>query len=422
MALGWLSDTPLAGLAVALGGGLLIGLERERHKGHGALRGAAGMRSFALAALVGALAQSLAQPLLVAAGALAVLVLAGVAYWWSRSRSTDPGLTTELALFTTYLIGVLAVDDALLSAGAAVVVVVLLAGRDRMHRFATRALSEGELHDALLLGALALVMLPTLPSLSLPWLLGANPRSLLLLVVLILALQGAGHIGLRLLGPRAGFAIGGLCGGLVSSAATIASMGSRVRGDARLLAGAGTGAVMSTCATWLLAQVLVTALSPPLGAALLLPALAGGLTAAASGLLWLRAVAPGERRDGATATSDRGPLRVREAAIVAVLLTVISLAVSQAHRVLGEAGVVAGVMTAALADSHAAVSAVAALHARGELDTAVSLRAVVLAIAANAAVRGGVAFIAGGPAFGRRVSLSLLASTLAAATVAFVRV
>ena len=422
MALGWVFDTPLAGLAVALGGGLLIGLERERRKGHGSLRGAAGMRSFALAALGGALAQSLHQPLLVAAGALAVLVLAGVAYWWSRSRTADPGLTTELALFITYLIGVLAVDDPLLSAGAAVVVVVLLAGRDRMHRFATRALSEGELHDALLLGALALVLLPTLPSRPLPWLLGANPRSLLLLVVLILALQGAGHVALRLLGPRAGFALGGLCGGLVSSAATIASLGARVRADARMLAGAGTGAVMSTCATWLLAVVLVSALSPALGAVLLLPALAGGLTAAAGGLWWLRAVPPAERHDGATSAAERGPLRVREAALVAVLLTVISLAVAQAHRLLGETGAIAGVVAAALADAHAAVAAVAALHAREELATAVSLQAVVLAIAANATVRGVVAFIAGGPAFGWRVSLSLLSSTLAAAVVAFVRV
>ena len=77
-------DASWIGLAVALGCGLLIGLERERRKRSGPQREAAGMRSFTLAALCGALAQTLQQPLLVAAGALAVLVLAGVAY--ARSR------------------------------------------------------------------------------------------------------------------------------------------------------------------------------------------------------------------------------------------------------------------------------------------------------------------------------------------------
>ena len=69
----------LLGVAVALGGGLLIGLERERRKGDGPARRAAGIRSFALAALAGAMAQALGQPALVAVGAGAVALLAGLA-------------------------------------------------------------------------------------------------------------------------------------------------------------------------------------------------------------------------------------------------------------------------------------------------------------------------------------------------------
>ncbi len=43
------------GLAVAEGAGLLIGIERERHKGRGGDRRAVGLRSFVVAALAGAL-------------------------------------------------------------------------------------------------------------------------------------------------------------------------------------------------------------------------------------------------------------------------------------------------------------------------------------------------------------------------------
>ncbi|KPF94756.1 hypothetical protein IP87_18300, partial [beta proteobacterium AAP121] len=224
------------GLAAALGAGLLIGLERERRKGSGAARGAAGIRSFTLAAVGGGMAMALGQPLLVALGGLLVVLLAAVAYWKSREAlpgqpAPDPGLTTELALFITYLVGVLAVQQPALGAGAAVVVAALLAAREKLHRFATEVLSQAELHDALLLAALALVLLPLVPAAPLAWLGGVAPRTLMLTVVLILALQAAGHVAWRLLGPRAGLALSGLFSGFVSSTATIASMGARARAE-----------------------------------------------------------------------------------------------------------------------------------------------------------------------------------------------
>ena len=50
-------DNPLIlGFLVALGVGLLIGLERERRKGSGPGRGAAGIRTFTIVALSGAVA------------------------------------------------------------------------------------------------------------------------------------------------------------------------------------------------------------------------------------------------------------------------------------------------------------------------------------------------------------------------------
>lgn len=56
------------GLAAAFGAGLLIGIERKRRKGQGAQRALAGIRTFTLAALMGAIAQSLNQPWLVGLG------------------------------------------------------------------------------------------------------------------------------------------------------------------------------------------------------------------------------------------------------------------------------------------------------------------------------------------------------------------
>ena len=140
----------------------MVGLERERRKGRGADRAAAGVRSFSIVALLGALAQAVAVAGLVPVGALVVGAMAALAY--ARSRSRDPGLTTELALIATYLVGVLAMRSPLLGAACGTLLAVLLAARTQLHRFATHWLREQELHDGLMLAALALVILPLMPT------------------------------------------------------------------------------------------------------------------------------------------------------------------------------------------------------------------------------------------------------------------
>ncbi|MBU6437776.1 MAG: MgtC/SapB family protein, partial [Betaproteobacteria bacterium] len=98
----WSNDA-LIGFSVALGCGLLIGVERERRKGRGAHRALAGVRTFTLVALSGALLQVLGIDALIVAGGLLVLALVTVSHW--RDRSADPGVTTEVALFITYVLG-----------------------------------------------------------------------------------------------------------------------------------------------------------------------------------------------------------------------------------------------------------------------------------------------------------------------------
>ena len=408
--------TTALGLAAALGGGLLIGLERERRKGSGARRAAAGIRSFALAALGGGIAQTLQQPMLVALGAALVAALVAFAYWNSRGRSAvepeaDPGLTTELALFITYLVGVLSVQQPVLGAAAAAVVAGLLAARERLHRFATEILTQAELHDALLLAALALVLLPLVPAAPWPGLGGMAARTLLLTTLLILSLQGAGHVALRLLGPRAGLALSGLFSGFVSSTATIASLGAQARADPARLPACQAGAMFSTTATWLQVLMLVGALAPAALPSLLPVAGAGAVVALGTALLQWRsaAPAPAEPRLGALAPS--GPLRLREALIVTALLAAVSVGVSWALRQYGGAGLLIGAGLAALADTHSPVATLATLQAAGQVDSHTLVHGTLLAVAANALTRAGTAALAGGGAYARRVALSLLMST-----------
>lgn len=400
------------GIAVALGCGLLIGLERERRKGRGADRAAAGLRTFAATAFAGALAQALANPALVAAGALGVAALAALSY--QRSRSHDPGLTTEIALFATYLVGVQSVLWPALGAACGTALAVLLAARTQLHRFATRWLSEAELHDALLLAALALVVLPLVPQTAPPWLGAIQLRRLAALVVLILLLQAAGHVALRLAGQRIGLAASGFFSGFVSSTATVATFGAKARAapdHARACAAAGA---FSGVATWVQALMVCMALSPHAAAALAAPAAAGALTTLAAAAALIAGAA------GPAVPATRGAaLRPKEALVVAALLAGVTALVTYAQGAFGTAGAFVGVALAALADAHAPTASLAALFAAGRLGEAALVGGVLLALAANSTSRLVVAFASGGARYGAAVAAALWAGLAAAATVAW---
>ena len=83
-------------LASALAIGLLIGAERERRKGEGPLRSAAGIRTFALVSLLGGVSVVLGGNLLLAVTTGVIAAFCVAAYL--RMHEQDPGLTSEAAL------------------------------------------------------------------------------------------------------------------------------------------------------------------------------------------------------------------------------------------------------------------------------------------------------------------------------------
>jgi len=154
-------DPPYASMLVALGIGLLIGAERERRKGVGPGRAAAGIRTFAITSVLGAVSMRLGGELLLSVTTAGLMGLIGVAYY--RSQSDDPGLTTEIALVLTLALGGLAGRDAVTAAALAVMVAILLAARGPIHRFVREVLTEGELKSALIFTAASLVVWPVIP-------------------------------------------------------------------------------------------------------------------------------------------------------------------------------------------------------------------------------------------------------------------
>jgi uncharacterized membrane protein (DUF4010 family) len=350
----------VAPLAAALGCGLLIGIERERRKGSGPERELAGVRSFALVCVLGAVSTLWSRPWLTVVGALFVAALGVVAY--ARDKSDDPGVTTEVALLLTYLIGVLCTWSIPLAAGLAAGLTVLLAAREHMHHFALHWLRPGELRDGVLLAALVLIALPLVPDRPL-WGPVLNAHVIVRLLALLLAIQALAHLSRRLLEARRAMALSALASGFVSSTATIASLGIQVR-DGRAAVRPMAGAALVSCvATMLQLLAVAAAVQPAWLQAMWLPCTAGAMVAALWGrwLLAHDAGADASRLAGTAADApgtDTRMFSLSGAALVAALLAGVQVAVYALERTLGDGGLLAGTLLASLLDLHAATAAV----------------------------------------------------------------
>lgn len=387
--------TPLteefAELAVALGIGLLIGIERERNKGKGPGRGVAGVRTFALLALAGAMAEWIGPFGIAVAGAfLALLVFAS----YRRAAPSDPGLTTEVAMLVTFFLGIMAMRSTPLAAGLGVLATLVLASKSKLHSFIREALTEQELHDLLLLMAAAFVVLPLLPKEPIdPWD-AINLRKLWILVVAVMAVSSAGYVALRAFGSRLGLVLAGLAGGFVSSTATIAAMGDRARAMPKQCASFASAALASNVGTIIQLAVVLGALSPGLLQRAVLPLAAAGAVALTAALVagWHAFSIPSGRAE----LAGKRPFEPKHVlGFVAIVATVMLLA-AIARNLLGESSLPWVMAASGLADVHAAAASAAQLVASSQVQVQTGLIAVLAALASNSLMKCMFAAIKGG--------------------------
>jgi hypothetical protein len=203
-------------IAIALGIGLLVGLERQWSQKD------VGVRTFSITALLGCLSV-LVSPQLAAICLGGVLLL--VAFMNGRSLLVDRSLemTTSVALIVTFILGVLAGQGHLFTpVASAIVMTMLLAWKTELQRFAGD-LKPSEIRGAVLLGLIGFVIYPLLPNRFIDsWHL-LNPRQSWLIVIIVAGLGFANYVLLRIYSNR-GLYYTAVLGGLVNSTATAAEL------------------------------------------------------------------------------------------------------------------------------------------------------------------------------------------------------
>ena len=395
--------------------GLLIGVERERSTAADPEKRPLGSRTFALLALLGALAGHLDDPAM--AAVLALFASATVLSGYLRAAEARRGFTTEIAAMVVFGLGFLAHHDPGLAVMLAVLTLALLASKSQIHHFARAGIQEAEVTAAVVVLVLAFVVLPLLPDRHVdPWKL-VNPFRLWLIFVLINVLSFAGYVAVRLLGPRRGFPAWGGLAGLVSSTAATVALSHRAREGAALgpvaagivLANAGSAA----------AQLMVAGVAAPSMLAPVAPVVAAPVVVALIAA-WLAPKLPGWG-GGGKETGDvplSSPIALKPSALFALIIAVVLAVSSLASRMLGPQGAILATIAGGAADAHAATLAAVTLAVSGSMAPQDAVLAILGAFLANMTVKLTLAGWIGGRRLLLRVAPPMLAM-MAAAAVAY---
>ncbi|MFO0647517.1 MAG: MgtC/SapB family protein [Polyangiales bacterium] len=404
-------------LAVAVASGLLVGAERQQSATAADKKDFAGIRTFPMVSLLGALG-ALAKP---AVGVwLMVSLLAGVVAFVTvshvRTSARDSiGISTEVASLLSFCLGAVAglrdlmpdSDRFLLVGTTTAAVLALLALKEPLHGFVNR-LSADDVYATTKFVLLALVILPVLPRGTYGPLDVFSPYKIGKMIVLVAGVSFAGYAASRIIGSARGLLVAGLLGGLVSSTAVTLTYSGRGRKEPDI-ASLCAVAIIAACSTMFARLVVVVAivdrpllpsLAPPLGAT----ALVGFAVAF---LLYRKANAASEAtsRSGAEPTL-RNPFELKQAVSFGLLYGVVLFVAKAAQRGAGSAGLYVSSVLAGLTDVDAITLSVVDMH-RGGLSSTTSATAIMLAALTNTVVKSSVALSVGGATVGRPVAATL---------------
>ena len=418
--------SPVVRLTLAAALGLFLGLEREWSQK------SAGVRTFSLISLLGAVFALLADELaygaaLVVVGGVLVIaqgVLLAVRGLLDRDGS-GLSLTTSVSMLVAYGVGAMVAGGfALEGVTVAVLSSLLLVLKRELHAFAD-SLSRQEVRSATEFAILAFVVYPLLPAgtveFSYPPLgidaIGIEPQIVWLMVVTVAAIGIVNYAVVITYGGR-GIAITGFFGGLASSTAVVGTMLDHVRDDddatnyaiaAILLANAAMAArnLVIAVAFTLSAGVLVDAVVP-LAVVVVGSVVVAGLTAN-----WTETVE----------IDLESPFSLRYVLGFGAVFLVVLVVGAIAQNQVGSSAFVATALVTGLVSSAGATTSAVLLFRAGTVDANTAVLAVLLATASSIAVKSVLTWASPNREFARKVatySTGLLAAAGLAAAVLLV--
>lgn len=393
-------------VGLALGLGLLIGLQRERTDAR-----LAGIRTFPLVALLGAGCGILAAMhggWILAGGIVAVaIVIVGGSLPLGNHDREPPGLTSAFALLLMFTLAAYLVNG---STGLAVAiggaVVVLLHLKPQMHAFAGR-IDDRDFAAVVQFVVLSLIILPVLPNRTFGPFQVLNPYKIWLMVVLMVGMSLAGYVTYKFLGSRVGAWATALLGGFVSSTAATVSA-ARASKESADVSGSAFVILVASAISFVRLGLLVAATAPAFLPATLLAL--GTLFGVLFVTGWLNFRF--NRVEGAPGVAPGNPAALKTPLIFGGLYAVMLLVIAAANAYFGHKGVYVVGAFSGLTDMDAITLSVTNLVNGGDISSGTGWRVVVVAALANLVCKGTVVVAIGG----RRLTARVLTGFVAAAS------
>lgn len=414
--------------------GAAIGLERESSKqGTGS---AGGIRTHSLIALLGALCgvfyiNNLTVLAILIASVFFIML---ISYYIINSLAAkDFGMTSELAIFFTFLIGLLPMLNIMslqLIVALFVVVVLILSLKEKTKKMVA-GITVQEINSFISYAIIALVVLPFLPNIGyklidIPFLssiftelgisLGQfatleliNPQKIWLTVALITGIDVFGYILSRMIGKKSSFTLASCLGGFISSTSTTQSLAqkSKKTGSVNYLVGA---AILANMASFLQIFLLVGPLNGRWLITLIPSLLIMIATAAVLAVLFLRKK-EGENDEKEAEKKNDDIFSLAPALKFAVILIFVKLGTKICLILFGASGFLISSVIASFAGIDAIVVNLAEM-AGGIITLEFALMTFLCVSATNLASKSVYSFFQGSKSFSLKFFLSMVLITI----------
>jgi len=391
---------------VAIALGILVGLEREFHASKDRKESFAGIRTFTVVAIFGALVGYLGITYsfwIIVAGLICFSIFAIVFYIIDCQVSKHYGATTEIASIVVFVIGILCSASQLrLAIIATILLTLFLSLKGPLHGF-VKKLNKEDIYSTLKFAIIAFIILPFLPNHPYGPYGVFNPYKIWMIVVLISAISLVGYLAMKFIGAKKGMGLTGFFGGFVSSTAVSMSMSQTSKTVTKIVNPFVFAMVIASSTMFFRVLVVVGILNKALIGKLLIPLLAMGITGAVSAfVLW-------KKKNGVSEKDKQlkihSPFTVGPALKFALFFIIVLFVAKIGSVYLGSKGMYLTALLSGLADVDALTVSVAELTSAGSVAADVGVTAIVIAVITNTMVKAGIANIFGGKEFKKKINI-----------------
>lgn len=391
----------MLGLLISLAIGLILGLEREYDKLKDEEIGFAGIRTFPIVTILGYVLGVLSDtfsPWLILLGMSSFILFLGLGQFIKAQKDTPLGITTNLALIATFILGVMVSQALYQDSVATAVIIVTLLSLKTTFRSIIENITHQELYAFIKFAIIALLILPILPNKDYGMAGLLNPFEIGSIVVIVSFLNFIGYFLVKFVGSKRGILLTAVLGGFISSTAVAWNYAARSKETPSLSREYSAGIIISSAIMFPRLILLAAIFNHDVVLDLAIPVTILTLICLIPAILLIR----GNSQEPQTGIELGNPLNILNALGFAIIFVVILYAVHFGNDFFGESGLYYSSIIAGLADT-TAITISMAKFALTEAQSKLAALVIIAATLSNTLVKLGIAVLKGSKATGRLV-------------------